>query len=89
MRNGEQIWIAFNDCQGTEIEVTAGARGTWVIGVRAGPGGIAQGGGIKIYRETCKFWLGFRKQADDPTGEDSCSLETTGECEVEFAALAQ
>ena len=92
MDQSERLRIAFNDCQGTEINVTAGARGTWTIAVRAGPGGIAQGGGIKIYRETCKFWLGFKKQADDPAGEDYCSLacparETTGECVAELADL--
>ena len=84
----ETTWIAFNDRRGNEIEVTAGARGTWTIGLRAGPGGIAEGGGFKIRRETCKFWLGFMKQAQDPAGEDYCCVETTGRCEAELAALA-
>ena len=88
MDQQEQAWIAFNDLQGTEIEVTAGARGTWTIGLRAGAAGIAQGGGVKIYRETCKFWLGFMKQAQDPTREDYCSVEITGKCTAELAALA-
>ena len=75
---GEQASIAFGRRRGQPLVVTAGSRGVWRIGYRAGRRGIRPGGGIRLVREAHKFWLGMVKQTEDPGGEDYCAAGSDG-----------
>jgi hypothetical protein len=74
----EWSMIALDDTAGRSIAVRAGSRGVWRITYQAGDRGLAPGGGIRIVRETHKFWLGLVKQTDDPGGEDYCAAGSDG-----------
>ncbi len=78
MSSGEQATIALNGNAGCAIAVRSGSRGIWRITYQAGTRGLSPGGGIRIFRDTHKFWLGMVKQTEDPAGEDYCAAGSDG-----------
>jgi len=74
----ESISIALDANRGQEISVVGGSRGVWRIEYRAGSRKLKPGGGIRIFRETHKFWLGMVKQTTDPGDEDYCAAGSDG-----------
>jgi len=74
--------------EGTDIEVTAGSRGSWTVTYTVGRAPLGPGARIKLYRHAQKFWLGMVKQTTDPKGEDYTTVSTTGKATVVLEELA-
>ena len=86
--------IAFHGVDGTQAEgqrisLSGGQLGTWIITYTVGQVGVRAGGGMRIWRQPHKFWLGQVKQANDATGLDYCRVETDGPCQVELSHIEQ
>jgi len=63
--------------EGEKIEVISGKRGRWEFLIRVEEGEIAAGGGISIFCEVPKFWLGINLQKEDSSKEEYCWVETS------------
>lgn len=81
--------ISFNNTSGQEIEVPCGAMGTWTITYTVPEGGMAVGGGIKIFRMPNKYWLGQCKQVEDPKALDYLTTKRSDGGKIEISNIGR
>jgi len=78
--------VSFAGARGRRIEVTAGAASVWKFRFACGSRPVKAGGGLKIFCEVPKFWLGLIPQKDDPDRKWFC--RAAGSVPAEIVELA-
>lgn len=81
--------IDFNGTSGRVIEVVCGSVGTWTITYTVPDGGMAAGGGIKIFRVPNKYWLGQCKQIENPKALDYLTCKRSDGSRIEFSYIGR
>lgn len=86
---GGSAIIDFSGRSGKRIEVPCGAVGTWTVTYTVPTGGMAVGGGIKIFRVPNKYWLGQCKQMENPKAPDYFTAHRSDDGKLEISYVGR
>jgi hypothetical protein len=81
--------IDFNGVSGKKIEVVCGSIGTWTITYTVPDRGMPVNGGIRIFREPNKYWLGQTKQITNPQSFDYFTMKRSDGGNLDLVYLAK